>query len=202
MNKTKAILCDFDGVLANRFTELSAKDFCSAYSVNVDDFKKVSAETSKGLDIGQRREVDYFAELIARLSLKITPAELQKFFSDADAQNIQQNKQIYKWLNTISGKDVIIGLATNVSRELAERLEGMGLYDIFQKRYFSYEIGVTKTEQRFWQYVIKNLFIKPNNIIFIDDNKSNIDTAAILGIKGVIYHNFDQILEQISLLIR
>lgn len=199
MNEIKTILFDFDGVMVNRFTELSVKDFCSAYGIKRDDFRRVSVKASGGLDTGQKKEIDYFSELIEKLSLKASPTKLQKFFSDADMRNIKKNERLYEWISHRAKEgSTILGLATNVSRGLAERLNQAGLYDIFLKRYFSYKVGATKTDKRFWKYVIDDLGVMSDHIVFIDDNKDNVAVAASVGIKGMVYSGFDRFLQQIS----
>jgi haloacid dehalogenase superfamily, subfamily IA, variant 3 with third motif having DD or ED len=88
---------------------------------------------------------------------------------------------------------IVIGLATNVSKDLAGRLDSGGFYKMFSKRFFSYKIGVSKQDERFWRYVLDDLKFEPQEILFIDDNKANIATASTAGLRCFLYKNFDQL---------
>jgi len=196
----KAILSDFDGVMVNRFTALSVKDFCSAFAasgVKVDDFNKISSTSANGLDVGSKSEIEYFGNLVDGLKLNIAADELQNFFIDADRRNIRPDEQYCAWLEKKGSTDIVIGLATNVSKELAGRLDNGGFYKIFSKRFFSYKIGVSKQDERFWRYVIDDLKFEPHEIMFIDDNKNNIEAASAAGLQCFLYQGFDQLVSKI-----
>ncbi len=197
MATTTTILCDIDGVAVNRFTALSVKDFCAAYGIEPDAFNAAAGEAARGLDVGQKKESDYFSEIATRLSLDMTSGELQGYFAAADARNIRRNEPLYAWLEAAGRSGMTICAATNVSRELAGRLEGMGIYDVFRKRYFSCEIGAPKAERGFWAYVLADLVVAPESIVFIDDNKDNVAEAKASGIQGVVYHDFDELMQQL-----
>ena len=78
-NKITTILCDFDGVMVNRFTELSVKDFCSASGIKQEDFARISQDAAQGWDTGQISTDQYFAALIEKLRLELTPVDMKKF---------------------------------------------------------------------------------------------------------------------------
>jgi FMN phosphatase YigB (HAD superfamily) len=193
----KAILLDFDGVMVNRFTELSVKDFCSAFGalgVKPDDFKKVSSVAATGLDVGSKSEIEYFNELIHGLKLNMTADKLRNFFIEADRRNIRLDERFCAWLEKKGSTGIVIGLATNVSKELAGRLDNGGFYKMFSKRFFSYKIGAPKQDERFWRHVMDDLKFEPHEIIFIDDNKNNIEAAAAAGLQCFLYKGFDQMI--------
>ncbi|MCR9181820.1 MAG: HAD-IA family hydrolase [Flavobacteriaceae bacterium] len=52
----------------------------------------------------------------------------------------------------------------------------------FKKFYLSHEINLRKPDTSIYEFVLKDNEIKPENILFIDDTKSNTDAAKALGI--------------------
>jgi len=184
----KAIIFDFHGVLANKFTKLSADDFCRYYKIKKSDFVLASQKASRGLDTGQKSEYQYFHDLGKSLNLKISTKEIKDFFAKADKKNIKINKEIYPLLKKLRQKYTII-LLTNVSRGLAKRLRQSGFYKNFDKKFFSYKVGLEKNNKNSWKYILNNLKLNPEEIIFIDDNPNNLPTARRLGIKCILYKN-------------
>jgi len=63
-------------------------------------------------------------------------------------------------------------------------MDEMGLAGKFHSYYASHMIGFVKPDAAIYQHVIKSLQVAPQNILFIDDNQVNIDTANALGMKA------------------
>jgi putative hydrolase of the HAD superfamily len=60
-----------------------------------------------------------------------------------------------------------------------------GYHKLFEKVYYSYELGLRKPNADIFKYVIENAGIKPEETMFIDDFIENIDTARLVGFKTI-----------------
>ena len=56
------------------------------------------------------------------------------------------------------------------------------MYDDFEKIYISSTYGVEKRDKVLFNYPIKELNIRPNEALFIDDNEFNLDIALEKGL--------------------
>jgi glucose-1-phosphatase len=54
---------------------------------------------------------------------------------------------------------------------------------LVEKAYFSFQVNLAKPEAAFYQLLLNNHGLKPEETLFIDDIKQNIDAAAALGIQ-------------------
>jgi len=63
-----------------------------------------------------------------------------------------------------------------------ERLAGMGLEQLFPRRYLSHEVGLVKPDPAFFRHVIADLKIAPEEALFLDDNAVNVAAARALGL--------------------
>lgn len=61
------------------------------------------------------------------------------------------------------------------------------------RQLYSFQAGMTKSDPRFFKWVIDQLGIAPEDLLFIDDDPNNIKTAAECGIKGIKFVNNDQL---------
>ncbi|RCX14809.1 putative hydrolase of the HAD superfamily [Anaerobacterium chartisolvens] len=68
------------------------------------------------------------------------------------------------------------------------------LFKICERNFFSYEMGFHKPEPQIFQTVCLSLGENPENCIFIDDLKENVEGAKSAGLMAVHYSN-DRILE-------
>ncbi len=58
----------------------------------------------------------------------------------------------------------------------------------------SHQLGMIKPEADIYQFVLKQLGIAPQRVLFLDDNRSNIDTAKQLGMQALQVKGYDALL--------
>jgi putative hydrolase of the HAD superfamily len=63
-------------------------------------------------------------------------------------------------------------------------MDEMSLAGNFHSYYASHLIGATKPDMAIYQHVIDQLQVAPQEILFIDDNQINIDTANAMGMQA------------------
>ncbi len=68
----------------------------------------------------------------------------------------------------------------------------------FHKLYKSYEIGVTKPAPEIFSYIINDSGMEPENTLFIDDGKSNVEVANKFGFKTYMPLNKEDWREAVS----
>ena len=191
MTNIKAIIFDFDGVFVNKFTTESVKDFSRTYGVNIKQFQDFSRVAADGLDTGEIEETAYFKAVIKEFNLQVTLKELQKFFVEADKKHIHKDKQMFKLLRRLNKKYLTV-LLTNTSRGLTARLSDMGMYNKFEKKLFSYSLKLAKPSQKIYRHVLKKLNFKPYEVVFIDDDMRNVESARNCGIISILHKNAKQ----------
>lgn len=62
---------------------------------------------------------------------------------------------------------------------------GFGLNDLFEKAYYSFELGMRKPDAEIFEYVLTDANLKPSETLFIDDLDKNIDVAGKMGIQTI-----------------
>lgn len=56
-------------------------------------------------------------------------------------------------------------------------------YDLFEKVWYSNELGMRKPNPEIFEYVLRDANIKPSETLFVDDLQVNVDAAALFGIQ-------------------
>ena len=59
--------------------------------------------------------------------------------------------------------------------------------NLFDEIIISSEIGMVKPDKEIFLYALNKINSKPEETLFIDDSKKNIDSASMLGINGLLY---------------
>lgn len=66
-------------------------------------------------------------------------------------------------------------------------LEHYPLKEMFDYLFFSCEMGMRKPEPEIYTTALDKMNVKPENVIFIDDMKRNVDAAKENGINGILF---------------
>jgi glucose-1-phosphatase len=67
------------------------------------------------------------------------------------------------------------------------------LFSIVDKQYYAFNINYPKPDVRGFEQILKELSLKPNEVIFIDDRERNTKSAQKIGIKTILYSDFKDI---------
>ncbi|OFX88158.1 MAG: hypothetical protein A2W99_10560 [Bacteroidetes bacterium GWF2_33_16] len=76
---------------------------------------------------------------------------------------------------------------------------GFHFSTLFEKAYYSFELGMRKPDSDIFKYVIKKSRLVPDETLFIDDSEANIKTAKSLGIQTlwIDVKNGDDLVEKL-----
>lgn len=90
-------------------------------------------------------------------------------------------------INKLKNKGYRVVCGTNNILPFYLDIKEHGHYDVFQKTYSSFKIGIGKPNLNFWKYISKEECTPLENILFVDDNKENIEAAASLGVNTHLF---------------
>ncbi len=161
------------------------------------------------LDISQK-EI-HFMDLSKKVdSTEISTQELLLELSKASGKDTAQiekemfsmftlNTQLLNYISHLH-KKYKTGFLSNFPREWKEKLfEMYHLPKYFDVTVVSTEVGgAIKPEPEIYKIIVKRLEVKPEESIFIDDRKSNIEGAENVGMKGIIFKSNEQIIKDLK----
>ncbi|TDO98705.1 HAD family hydrolase [Marinomonas balearica] len=71
-------------------------------------------------------------------------------------------------------------------------MDEMGLSGQFNSYFASHQMGKVKPDPASFQYVLSALNVMPDEILFMDDNKLNVDAANEIGIKSFLVRGVEE----------
>lgn len=97
------------------------------------------------------------------------------------------NKGLIEIARRLKSKYRLI-LLTNNSKEYCQRyLFETGLDKLFDDLIISYEVGLRKPSREIYELLVKRARVKPEEMLFIDDDPSKFKGAEMLGIRTLQY---------------
>lgn len=70
--------------------------------------------------------------------------------------------------------------------------------DVFEKLYLSYRVKASKPGKEIYEYLIKDSGINPEEALFIDDSKANIEAGAEMGLNTLYYDVTKNLEEEVA----
>ncbi|MDP4152899.1 MAG: HAD family phosphatase [Bacillota bacterium] len=90
-------------------------------------------------------------------------------------------------------------LLSNFPKEPYERCEkAFDFLSGADGKVISYEIGLIKPDEGIYQILIEKYGLRPEECVFMDDTKENIETARKLGFNGFVFSNADDARKQLE----
>ena len=80
-----------------------------------------------------------------------------------------------------------VGLLSNASRHLRQRLIDEEIITLFDEIVISSEVGVAKPQTEIYTIMLDTLQTTPEQTLYIDDNATFIETGKSLGIKSLLF---------------
>ena len=185
----KEIIFDCFGVL----TQDSWLAFLDEYATkdNIDELKYFNYQFDRG-----NISLDDFVE---QASIIVGINKDKAFLVIASSHH--PNKKLFTYIRELKESKLDLGIISNVGRELSEYLPDKYL-QLFDRITLSYKAGSTKPSPEIYRVHLSKSGYKPDEVVFIDDREINCDGAKALGIKTILFQNFEQTKDELEKLLQ
>lgn len=111
--------------------------------------------------------------------------------SDIHSSNATLDYDLVDFVRTLK-RSYKIGLLSNASRKLRPKLSALGVESLFDMIIISSEIGHAKPSKEAFDAALRILETPSSEVLFIDDNPANVESAKAVGIKSIRYTTFEE----------
>ena len=192
----KVIGFDIGGVILNSCWSNAAREsICSQFNVTIDK-DKMGRHYYKLLDlftVGKLTEEEFFSNMIQEKDYNFN--KIKQHLRQRNQLQFPEVKELLPQLRATYQ----IALMNNEGKEWNEyRLKKFGLTEFAGHRISSCDIQKMKPYKNYFMHCLKQLKVKPEELLFIDDSSENIATAQSLGIKTILFKNPEQLKKQLK----
>ncbi|MBI2057197.1 HAD-IA family hydrolase [Candidatus Pacearchaeota archaeon] len=200
----RAILLDVGGVLALGGNSKWKKGKFIPSGVHLNMAKKLKVSIDQYLD---SIDTAYVYAITGKLSPKkvleilsqnfgISSKKLKKFYLDSYKKNFKQNKKLFNKLFELKKQGYKIAVLSDQWFLSKEALMPEKLYKNFDELIVSCDVGVRKPNQKIYQLAVKKLNLSSKEILFIDNQKWNLEPAKKLGINVILFKSNKQLFKE------
>lgn len=112
------------------------------------------------------------------------------------ANHFELNDELLNFLKTQKEKFnlcIFTSMMLKEEPELRKRID-----PIFSKIFSAAELQISKSDNKSYEIILKDLGNNPEEVLFVDDAVENIEAAKSLGIKTLFYKNNSEVIDLIN----
>ncbi len=201
MSNIKAIIFDMGGVILRTYDYSSREATAKKLGLSEEAYEALVFSSPSGMDatLGRIDEREHWR--IVWQTLNVSPA-LQPEYETAFWAGDQLDDHLIDYLRSQKGEFTTALLSnawSNARQMLTDKYQCMDAFDI---SVFSCEVGLAKPDPAIYTLILDRVGVAPEQAIFVDDNKDNIESAAAMGIHVIRYVNTDQTIREINELLK
>jgi len=202
----KAIIFDMNGVLElGKYSEkklrghrlLGVHNYISRkLKISIDQwFDAIDSTYAKSIEgtILEKKMLEIISKNVG-----ITPKKLEKIVINAHKQHFKENKQLFKQAFRLKKQGYKIAILSDQWHLSKKALMPEKYIKKFDEVVVSCDVGVRKPNPKIYKMILKKLKLKPENCIFIDNQRWNLIPAKKLGMKTILFKNNKKLIEKLT----
>ena len=196
MVNISCVLFDLGGVIVNWHNSWLIQDVSDEFQLQEEKLSKEFYKNLPEISTGKINEKEFWHTIGKKLESKklmnLNESLLDKIFR----KRCSLNNSMINLSKELSQKDITVGILSNTEPASYSVMENLTSLDHFEYKFLSYNIGHLKPEPEIYHHVIDNISFPKEELFFIDDLKSNVESARSEGIDAVQYSSYDELLKE------
>lgn len=185
----RAVLFDFDGVLTTDKTGslTTARYLSQRTGIDLQRVQSALRVFNHDLTLGRTTHAKVWQELCLLLGQTVPLGLLEEAFKSTPLSE--------RMMNTARAlrPRYAIGIVTDNKKDRLDALKRLhDLPSLFDPIVVSSELGLSKDDPEMFLFALRRLRLKPEECIFIDNNRDNLAAPAALGMKTICFDDEKQ----------
>ncbi len=189
------VFFDADGVLIKKkhlFSEQLEQDFGIKTATTLPFFKGIFTQCTLG-KADLKKEL---ARVIPQWGWNGTVEELMEYWF---TKGTVIDQDVVEYIQSLTEKGFRCFMATGQEKYRGEHLQRtLGNGQIFERVFYTADIGYPKEDSRFWERVFSIVGEKPQQILFIDDSEKTVKAVAESGIETYLFTDLTSLKKRLA----
>ena len=192
----RAVFFDFGGVIMRTEFQAPRQHLAERFNMDYDDIDRIvfASESARRASVGEIREEAHWAEVLKRLK---HPASEAKTFSNEFFGGDVIDRALIEHIRSLRGK-FHTGLISNAWSGLRSFLTREKIIDVFDTVIISAEVGTVKPSAKIYELALEQAKVRANEAVFVDDVSANIEGCEKVGMKGILFKDPQETLDQLN----
>ena len=196
MANISCVLFDLGGVIVNWHNSWLIQDVSDEFQLQKEKLSKEYYKNLPKIATGKINEKELWniigKELESKKLMNLNESLLDRIFQ----KHCSLNNSMINLSKELSQKGTTVGILSNTEPASYSVIEKLTSLDHFEYKFLSYNIGYLKPNQEIYRHVIDNVPFLKEELFFIDDLKTNVESARVEGIDSVQYTDHSELLKE------
>jgi len=196
MVNISCVLFDLGGVIVNWHNSWLIQDVSDEFQLQKEKLSKEFYKNLPKIATGKINEKELWymigKELESKKLMNLNESLLDRIFQ----KHCSLNNSMINLSKKLSQKGITVGILSNTEPASYSAIEKLTSLDHFEYKFLSYNIGHLKPNPEIYHHVIDNVQFPKEELFFIDDIKSNVESARSEGIDSVQYTSHNELLKE------
>jgi HAD superfamily hydrolase (TIGR01509 family) len=184
------IIFDWGGVIGSNDNYAVAKTLAKKYNLNEKQLY-LELETTEDKYAQGEENSAFYTNIAQKFSIPLVAIKKEQI-------KIKPKKTMITLLKQLKKRDYSIELLSNQMNPKAKLIRKEFDFSDFSHILFSNEIKLRKPKKSIYNYTLKTIKKKPQECLFIDNLRTNIEAAKSVGMKGIVFKNHKQLVQQLK----
>ena len=197
MSKVSCVLFDLGGVLVNWHNAWLIEEVSKKFLVSKDNLQHEFEKNLAILSSGLMDESEFWSKIGEKLDseqLKQQNSLLEPIFR----KFVTPNDHVIELSKKIKHEGTHIGILSNTEPVTFSVVEEIFPISHFDFKFLSYEIGHVKPDPMIYKHVTEKIPFNKEELFFIDDLESNVNSANDFGIKTIQFVGYEKLLDDLK----
>lgn len=184
---TKAILFDLDGLIITGNKKLFSERLSEKENIPMEKVSEFFMNDFRECSFGKADLKERITPYLNNWRYKGTIEDLLEFWFESDSDI---NNEVLEIVKDLRSKNIKCYIATRQEKYRKEYIwNDLGLKNHFDGIFCTCDIGYDKWQVEYWDYILNELKLKPEEILFFCDSQKNVDSANSQDIKSYLYES-------------
>ena len=194
----RAVFFDLGGVIVRTEYQAPRQRLAEQFGMDYDDIDKIvfgSASAARA-SVGEVTEEEHWQNVMK--TLKLPASEAQRVKSEFFGGDII-DRTLLEFLRSLKPK-YKVGAISNAWSGLRQYMEREKFADVFDAIVISAEVGAVKPSAEIYRKALKQFEVSPNEAVFVDDVRENIEACEKIGMKGIHFKDSESAITHLKTL--
>ena len=190
----RAVVFDYGMVLTGPPDPAARAEILRITGLSEQQFEDLYWRDRHAYDEGKFTGFGFWQKLARDAGLELSSAAIEELNEwDARMWSII-NTAMVTWQFALKQRGLLTAVLSNMGDKVHAHMEReFSWLARFDVRVWSYQLGVAKPDPAIYRYVLERLGTQPHETLFLDDKLVNIQAAAAMGMKGLVFSSVEQL---------
>ena len=198
MTKISCMLFDLGGVLVNWHNSWLIEEISNRFDLPKNQLFKEFEKNLHDLSSGNISENVFWHQIGDEINSSQLRCLEISLFDEIFRKFAKINNEVYSLTKKLKLQGMSLGILSNTEPVTYSIVEELTSLDHFDFKFLSYTIRHLKPDRKIFEYVLNNVPFKSEELLFIDDSKSNVDSAKQIGIDSIQFSSIQNLIEELQ----